>query len=146
MVFPIEVVDSRFLGIGQGTLLRDGLAALPQFGEPFEVDEPDFLACANLQLPRRWVTRFDGLSTLWEGESFETAVLTNWMYSGAVEEGVPQMAGNNGVTVGSSRADVMAAYPDALDAGDMIYPDNTAWRFTMDGDTIASFGVIDCGD
>jgi hypothetical protein len=56
------------------------------------------------------------------------------------------MAGRNGVTVGSSRADVLSTYPDAFDAGDMVYPDNTAWRFTMEGDTIASFGVIDCGD
>jgi hypothetical protein len=97
-----------------------------------------------------WITRLDGLYIVWEGVSQADAVSLNWGYTGASVNGSPQLVTSTGLTIGASRADVIAAYADAKDVGTEIevLPPGAAipLRFMLQGDTVTWIGRIDCGD
>lgn len=56
------------------------------------------------------------------------------------------MVARNGTTIGDERQAVFAGYDDAQGSGDFIDAAGGSLRFMLDGDAVASFGVIDCGD
>jgi hypothetical protein len=148
LVVPIEVIDGRFAGIGYGSLLPEAMAALPQFGAPHQGADLPFQACTNSAFGGYWLLAYGSLAIVFEGETLEQAHLTNWWYTGATVDGGPLMTARDGITVGSNRADIIAAYaeqpPD--DLGDTILVDGSLLRFELEGDTVVAMGLIDCGD
>lgn len=143
---PLEVVAGTFLGIGLGSPLADGTRALAVAPVTEQADQAvSFEAC--LYYPgERWMVYAGGLTLVWEGQSSAEARLTNWQYKGGAVAGFKGMVARNGVTVGDTRQDILAAYDDADELGDTIVVDQGRLRFGLDGDTIVWFGVIDCGD
>ena len=76
----------------------------------------------------------------------EEARLTNWSYFGGPVGGYTEMVAPLGIRVGSTRQEILAAYPESQEMGrDYIFvyqPVNM--RFAMSGDTVAWFGIVDC--
>ena len=81
------------------------------------------------------------MNLFFEGDSADTAILTNWHYTGGTAAGYSKMVAN-GVTVGSSRQDLLSADPAAYSTGDEVAA--LSLQFFLDGDTVTWFGVIDC--
>lgn len=149
----LEVVGGEFLGIGSGSLLPDAVRVL---GVAPTVEQPDqgvgrfdpalsWAPC--LTLPGdHWSISAEGLTLLFEGRSIDDARLTNWVYTGGPVAGYAQMVAPEGITIGRTRQDIDAAYPQAValggDAIDVYEP--VLLRFGMSGDTIEWFGRVDC--
>jgi hypothetical protein len=140
-------VDGRFLGAAQGALLADVAVA---FGltpaRSSEIDPLGELGCTGTEDP--WVIQSGGLTMVfedWEG-SAHTAMLTNWSYAGGPVAGFTEMVAPRGIRVGSTRQDVAAAYPEAVDLDrEYIYVyEPVNMRFRLTGDTVEWFGVVDC--
>jgi hypothetical protein len=54
------------------------------------------------------------------------------------------MATDHGITVGSTRADVMAAYPDGDDVGSEYVV--AGFRIGIEDDVVTWLGDVQCGD
>lgn len=148
LAVPVEVVDGAFLGVGYGSPLPEAQAALPQLGAPVQDGDLPFGARSNSTFCHYWLTELGALALVWEGETMDEAHVTNWQYAGSRVDGVPLMVGRAGVTVGSDRSSVLAAYAvqPADDLGDLVMVDGSRMRFGLEGDTVTSMGLIDCGD
>jgi hypothetical protein len=138
---PLEVVNGVFLGISQGSLLVDAARAL----NLTPVLNPQTNGYGCMGNGDVWVLASGGLNLYFEGSSAETAVLTNWSYTGGPLLGFTEMVDAKGIGVGDTRQELLAAYPSAADYGTQIFPpDGSNMRFDLVGDTIDWFGVIDC--
>jgi hypothetical protein len=149
----VIVTNGTFLGVGplgspfaaaepvlqQATqLLADG-TALPTHVVGCRVDQSGASGV--------WMTLRGGLYLLWEGVTTETARLTNWGYvdpaivAATISPG-PALITDTGITVGSPRAAVLAAYSSAAGTGDVI--DVPGLRFELAGDVVRWFGQTSC--
>ncbi len=144
----LQIVGGRFLGIGSGTLLSDAAATL---GLEPEVSTaipalPGSTWTPCLTLPGdHWTITDGGLVLVFEGDTADTAKLTNWAYAGGPVAGSPSMATTEGIGIGSVRADLQAAYPaltDLVNEVDVNEPVNL--RFGLEGDTVVWLGRVDC--
>lgn len=91
-----------------------------------------------------WLTEVGGLYIVWEGELLETAFTGNWGYTGSDEP--PLVVDPAGITIGSTRAEVLAAHGDAVvDYGDELWADQLRFRIDV-SDEVYWLGSIDCGD
>ena len=79
----------------------------------------------------------------------EVGIISNWRYLGPdADHPEITMVARNGITIGSSRSEIFASYPDVTDAGDSIDVNEGGggFRFWLDGNQISQFGIIDCAD
>ena len=76
-------------------------------------------------------------------------IISNWRYLGP-DPDHPEigLVARDGLTIGSSRTELLAAYQDVTDFGDFIDVNEGGggFRFWMDGEQISQFGVVDCAD
>ncbi len=141
----LEFVDGALLGIHLGSLLS---AAAESFGlTPAHLadveSDPPVRACTGTPAP--WAIRSGGLIMVFEGDSAETAILTNWTYTGGPVAGFAEIVAPHDVRIGDPRADVVEANPDGDDYGDEIHVGSPFYlRYGIDNDVVAWFGIIDC--
>ena len=149
---PLQVVQGRFLGIGPGSSLADALRTLGVTPVVEQGDQPSHATDATTMLPclsgggERWLIKAAGLTLLFEGPTAGAAKLTTWRYTGGPTIGFTQMVAPPGITVGSTRREVLAAYDNAVDLGDaveVIPP--VALHFGLQGGSVAWFGDVSCG-
>ena len=127
------------------SLYPDLAAALPTLPDPVEVDTVDFLACQNDTRTRDWVIASGGLRILLEGSDLQNARMTNWYYSAPTGDG-PRVTGGNGLTIGSTRDDVLAVYEPTAESEDSIDVDGGGLRFLLTDDVVTAVASISCGD
>jgi hypothetical protein len=142
---PINVGDGTILGISPGSTHTAAVSRLPALADPVAGGETTF-ACLNVRYPNHWVSQLGTLVLVWEGQTLSDAVLTNWQYTNPDPSRSPTVVARNGVTVGSDRSSVLAAYSNAIDSGATIDANDVELRFGLTGNTVVSLGHIDCGD
>jgi hypothetical protein len=81
---------------------------------------------------------------VFEGDTLETAQLTNWSYVGGPVAGFTEMVAPGGIRIGETRDQLVEAYPEHADYGDEIDVSSPFLEFILDGDAIMRFGVIEC--
>jgi hypothetical protein len=137
------VAGGYFLGIGPGTRLMDAAKVLNL--TPVLNAQP-IVGAACLGGGDFWVLSSGGLTLYFEGpvgsSSVETAILTNWNYTGGPVREFAELTTDKGIRIGGTRQDIIAAYPSAADVGNEILV--TGMRFGLGGDTITWFGQVDC--
>lgn len=146
---PLQVVEGRFLGIGNGSHVSDAervlgvKAIVERADEAYSQTNSTIQASICLTLPGdHWAIYAGGLNLFFEGSSVEIAGITNWNYTGGPVARFTEMVDASGLTIGDTRQEITAAYPSSDDFGDQIF--TTGLRFGLDGDTIAWLGEIDC--
>jgi hypothetical protein len=140
----LEFVDGKFLGIAEGSLLTSAAQALGISPVPFSEAEFDTPVYACTGTPDPWVIRTGGLTLVFEGSSADTAILTNWTYTGGDAAGFTEMVAPRGIRIGDSRESLIAAYPDYVDYGDEITVTDPYLEFVIDNETVTRFGIIEC--
>lgn len=146
---PFEIVAGLFNGVGLGTKYADAIAAFPALADPPLAVPPamDTPLC-SISAPFSEMRHDGPLTVLFEGDDLATSVITNWYYGRGGAPDDLTLVARAGVTLASSRAMVGAAYPEAgVDepfSVDFIDVDN--FRIGFDGDSVAWFAVIICGD
>ncbi len=145
---PLQVVQGRFLGIGLGSSLADALRTL---GVTPVVEQGDQPSEATTMRPclggggERWLIEAAGLNLLFEGPTAGAAKLTTWRYAGGPTIGFTQMVAPRGITVGSTRRALLAAYHNAVDLGDAVeVTPPVALHFGLQGGSVAWFGDVSC--
>jgi hypothetical protein len=141
---PINVGEGTILGIGPSTPFGTAVAKLPALANP-TIDGETTFACLTPTFAHHWVSRLGGLVLVWEGQTLDDAVLTNWQYTQPTPGAAATVVARDGVTVGSSRNAVVAAYPNAVDLGATIDVADVGLRFGLSGTTVIWFGHIACG-
>lgn len=141
---PLEVVDGRFLGIGQGSSLAEALQVLGVKPVLESADQFATAACSAVH-DERWVMHAEGLTLVFEGTGPATARLANWQYTGGPAMGFTEMVAPKGITVGGTRQDILAAYDVTTDSGNFIDVDDPVQlRFGLDRGSISWFGSTSC--
>jgi hypothetical protein len=141
----LEFVDGKLLGISQGSLLSFaaevlGITPVPLFDGELN---PPVYACTGT--PDPWLIRSGGLTLVFEGESAETAFLTNWMYTGGPAAGFTEIVAPNDVRIGDPRSKLEAANPGFTDYGTQIDVGSPFYlRYDVENDIVNWFGIIDC--
>lgn len=138
------------LDLPYGVVGDEAVARLSeQLGEPTAdsgwgpLESSPSWACASF--PETRTVTWGGLQIVLEPR--EPGAISNWRYTG-FDPAAPQveLEASSGVTIGSTRADVLAAYNNKQDFGDVIDTyDGGELRFGMEGDVVTWFGVIFCG-
>jgi hypothetical protein len=142
---PLVFDGATFLGLVQGSPISAGVAA---FGvEPVAMSALDpgpVYACTGTPDPQ--VIGVGGLTLVFETpEPGVEPILSNWEYVGGPVGAYTEMIAPNGIRLGDSRATLLAAFPDHYDQGtDVSVFDPTPLRFSLAGDAIEWFGVVDC--
>ena len=150
---PLEVKGGTFLGIGTGSFLPDALAVLGvavvavPAGQPQGeqgIEATDLTPCSTS--PRdHWMMNADGLTLLFEGPSPDTAVLTNWEYTGGPAIGFTELVAPKGVKIGGTRRDIATAYKKLVDLGATIQVgEPVQLQFRLRGNSIVGFGSTAC--
>ena len=144
---PFEIVGGMFDGIGLGTDYATAVAALPALAEPALAEPPSTVVpLCSISAPFSELRHDGALSVLFEGDDLASSVITNWYYDGSGRPDGLRLVARGGVGIGSTRAAVAAAYPDA----DVEFPvdlvDVDNFRIGFDDDNVAYFAVIVCGD
>jgi hypothetical protein len=149
------VVDvGRFLDLGLFSPGEEVMTRLSEYWGPPTTDTGWISQATDWAC--EWGTAQRGLH--WGGleiilstnESIGTdGIISNWRYLGP-DGDHPEivMVARDGLTIGSSRSEVLAAYPDVTDFGDLIDVNEGSggFRFWLDGELISQFGVVDCAD
>jgi hypothetical protein len=135
---PLEIDRGTFLGLGTGARLAD---ALPMLGVTPVLEHAGGAGACSTDEGDRWVMRAGGLTLAFEGTTARTAQLVDWEYVGGPAIGFTEMVAPEGVTIGATRQDALAAYDHATDLGSAIEVGDPVYlRFTLHGDTIVSIG------
>ena len=151
----VVVVDvGQFLGLGLFSPGADVVTRLSEYWGPPTADtgwqgQTTDWAC-EWGMEQRALHRGGLEIVLSTNESIGTdGIISNWRYVGP-DGDHPEivLVARDGLTIGSSRSEVLAAYPDVTDAGDFIDVNEGAggFRFWVDGEQVSQFGVIDCAD
>ncbi len=141
----LEFVDGKLLGIRQGSLLTfaaEVLGVTPV--RLFDVEfDPPISACIGT--PNPWVIRSGGLTLVFEGSSAETAILTNWTYTGGFAAGFTEIVAPYNIRIGDPRSTLQAAYPSFTDYVDEIHVGIPFYlRYGVENNIVNWFGIIDC--
>lgn len=142
LTYPVVITDGTFLGVAPASRLPDADLSVQAATAP-TTDLPPSV-CANTTGPYQ-MTFIASLFILWETDTSGTPVMTNWMYLGASIDDQPQMITDRGITVGSTRADLFAAYPEAFELGPDAVELPGMRAYLADG-RVAALGRVDCGD
>lgn len=141
----LEFVDGALLGIAQGSSLTSAMSAfgvtpVPYFGTDFD---PPVNSCTGT--PEPWVIRSGGLTLVFEGSSEETAVLTNWTYTGGPTAGFAEIVAPGDMRIGDPRSKFEAANPTFTDyGGELDVGEPFFLRYGFENDVVSWFGIIDC--
>lgn len=144
---PLFFVDGALLGIAQTTSLADGVAALGV--QPLQQGDPGFeegmLDGSCTGTPDPWVLRSGGLTFVYEGTSPETAILSNWRYTGGPAAGYTEVVAPFDIRIGDPRSKVEQAHPDGSFSDDEIHVGVPfPLRFGIENGVVAWFGIVDC--
>ncbi len=144
---PIVVSGTDFFGVRGGSPLGDADPVLQEATAVFPTgatSPPNVFACSSFG-PTIWLTLLGGMYVQWEGESVETAQPSNWGYTGGAVVDGRAIVTDTGVTIGTRRDDVIAAYGGSVvDYGDEL--DAAGLRFRFQDGVVVFIGRIDCGD
>jgi hypothetical protein len=147
----LSVRQGRLLGVGTGTSLGEALRTLgvkpvaePVDGTSGVADRASDLSACSSSGGMRWSVHSGGLAMAFEGSSAESARLTTWRYAGGPALGFTVIVAPGNIRIGDSREELIAAYKNAYDLGDVVDVDSAHLRFGVDGDTITWFGSLDC--
>ncbi len=105
---PLKVVEARFLGVGSVSFLSDataalGVAAVEERQDEVKQPNPAIPFAACLTHPgNHWSIYAGGLTMVFEGESADSAQLTNWQYTGGPIAGFSEMVAPNGIAIGAT--------------------------------------------
>jgi hypothetical protein len=141
----LEFVDGKLLGIAQYSLLTFaaqvlGVTPVPLYDQEFD---PPVHACTGTLQP--WVIRSGGLTLVFEGSSADTAVLTNWTYTGGPAAGFTEIVAPYDIRIGDPRSKLEAANPDRADYVNEIHVGTPFYlRYGLENDVVNWFGIIDC--
>ncbi len=92
-----------------------------------------------------WVIESTNLSLMFEGPSAGAAKLTTWQYTGGPAIGFTQLVAPHGITIDSTRGEVLAAYGTAVEIGDAIeVASPVALQFGLRSGAVAWFGDVSC--
>lgn len=148
---PLQVVEGRFLGIGSGSSLADALRTLGVTPVVEQGVQSSDSSGANAMHPclaggrEHWVIDAAGLTLMFEGPSAGAAKLTSWQYIGGPTIGFTQMVAPQGITIGSTRSEVLGEYDAGVDIGDAIEVDSpVALQFGLRGGAVVWFGDVSC--
>lgn len=143
----LQIVHGRFLGIGVGSSLADALRTLGVTPVVAQVGQPSGAIAMHPCLAggEHWVIDAAGLSLMFEGPSAGAAKLTTWQYTGGPTIGFTQLVAPHGITIGSTRSEVLEAYDTTVEIGDAIEVDPpVALQFGLSSGAVAWFGDVSC--
>lgn len=142
---PLVFDGATFAGLAQFSPVSAAVAAFGVEPVALATLAPGPLyACTGTPDPQ--VIGVGGLTLVFETPApGEEPILTNWEYVGGPVGTYTEMIAPNGIRLGDSRSTLLAAFPDHLDlGGDISVFDPTPLRFSLVGDAIEWFGVVDC--
>jgi hypothetical protein len=144
---PLEIVGGLFHGIGLGTDYATAVATLPALADPPLAEPPSMVVpLCSISAPFSELRHDDGLAVLFEGDDLASSIITNWYYDGSGRSDGLRLVARGGVAMGSTRAEVAAAYPGADVEFPVDFVDVDNFRIGFDDDNVAYFAVIVCGD
>ena len=144
---PLVVAHGRLLGIGVGSSLADALRTLglTPVVEPGAQPSGAIAMHPCLGGSEHWVIHAANLTLMFEGPSTGAARLTTWQYTGGPSIGFTQVVAPHGITIGSTRSEVLAAYDTAVEIGDAIeVASPVSLQFGLHSGAVAWFGDVSC--
>ena len=144
---PLVVSHGRLLGIGVGSSLADALRTVGLTPVVETAAQPSGAIAMHPCLGggEHWVIHAANLTLMFEGPSAGAAKLTTWQYAGGPAIGFTQVVAPHGVTIGSTRSEVLAAYDTAVEIGDAIeVASPVALQFGLHSGAVAWFGDVSC--
>jgi hypothetical protein len=86
-----------------------------------------------------------GLTLMFEGSSAGAAKLTTWQYTGGPTIGFTQLVAPHGITIASTRTEVLEAYDTAVEIGGAVEVTSpVALQFGLSSGAVAWFGDVSC--
>jgi hypothetical protein len=141
--FPAIASGQTVLGVGPGAPWASAHPVLQAAAQQLVGTPPALVrVCLPTQQPA-WSAQIGGLYVVWQGDTRETAVARGWGYVGSATGDPQQVVTAAGVSIGSTRQQVLAAYPAATVVGSTLI-DTTDAEFELVNDTVTWFGWNEC--